>query len=74
MYTALGHVVSTHEYGCRGFNHEGKNGANTFHLELEDMLAGGAPNNSFGQGKYLLSIKRKANNVMMKKQGKNWSN
>ena len=55
MYTALAHVVSTHQYGCRGLNSEGKNGANTFHLEPEDLLAGGTANNSFGQGKYLVN-------------------
>ena len=55
MYTALGHVVSTHEYGCRGLNSSGLNGANTFHLEPEDLLAGGTANSSFGQGKYLVN-------------------
>lgn len=32
MYTALGLLLSTEEYGCRGQNAQGQNGANTFHL------------------------------------------
>mgnify|MGYP006374897581 FL=1 len=43
----LGHVVSTYEYGCRGPVDKTVNGVfggNTFHLEPEDILAGGESN------------------------------
>ncbi len=40
----LGHVLSTMEYGCRGpvdGTVNGVFGANTFHIEPEDILVGG---------------------------------
>lgn len=57
IFYNLSHVVSTHNYGCRGpINGDPSNpyGANTFHLEPEDLLAGGEANLTFGQGKYLI--------------------
>lgn len=57
IFFNLGYVVSTLEYGCRGnVGGDTKNpfGANTFHLEPEDLLAGGEANLTFGQGKHLI--------------------
>jgi hypothetical protein len=56
-YLELGHVFSTKKYGCRGpadHSVDGVFGANTFHLEPEDLLAGGMVNLSMGQGKHLI--------------------
>jgi hypothetical protein len=47
IHFLLGHVLSTFEYGCRGpvdKTVNGRFGANTFHLEAEDVLAGGEAN------------------------------
>lgn len=54
VYIELGHVLTSEEYGCRGPNKEGKFGAQTFHVEPEDLLAGGEANLTFGQGKHLI--------------------
>lgn len=56
-YYLLGYVLSTFEYGCRGpvdKTSNGRFGANTFHLEPEDVLAGGEANLTFGQGKHII--------------------
>ncbi len=57
VHFGLGHIVSTKTYGCRGpINGDPHNpfGANTFHLENEDVLAGGEANLTFGQGKHIV--------------------
>jgi hypothetical protein len=57
IHFLLGHVLSTFEYGCRGpvdKTTNGRFGANTFHLEPEDVLAGGEANLTFGQGKHIM--------------------
>lgn len=57
IYYILGYVLSTYEYGCRGPIDKTSNGvfgANTFHLQPEDVLAGGEANLTFGQGKHLI--------------------
>lgn len=57
IYYNLAHLVSTKEYGCRGpIRGDPKKpfGANTFHLEPEDVLAGGEANLTFGQGKHVV--------------------
>ena len=56
VYVELAHILSTSWYGCRGPSAEkgGKFGAGTFHIEPEDVLAGGEANLTFGQGKHLL--------------------
>ena len=57
IYFNLGYIVSTKQYGCRGPSKDdprGRFGANTFHLEPEDVLAGGQANLTFGQGKHLI--------------------
>ena len=72
----LGHIFSTKKYGCRGpvdGSSTGVFGANTFHLEPEDILAGGTANLSMGQGKHLieyLTEEERKNNWMV---GKNLS-
>lgn len=63
IYFNLGHGLSTKEYGCRGpVNGDDRNpfGANTFHLEPEDLLAGGEANLTFGQGKHLIDYMTEA--------------
>ena len=55
VYVSLAHVLTSDEYGCRGHNSEGQFGAGTFHVEPEDLLAGGEANLTFGQGKHLIA-------------------
>ena len=41
VHVTLANVLSSDEYGCRGPNKDGKFGAGTYHVEPEDLLAGG---------------------------------
>ena len=56
VFYTLGHVLTSHAYGCRGPTKEDPSyfGGNTFHVEPEDLLVGGEANLTLGQGKHLL--------------------
>lgn len=55
---SLGKVFTDEEYGKRGScfdkNMNRVNGADTFHIEPEEIIVGGLPNLSFGQGRYVI--------------------
>ena len=60
---SLGDVFASHEYGFRGRRRDASgnwiNGADTYHMDAQELIVGGLPNLGLGQGRYVIDYARK---------------